>query len=283
MKNCILATLAMLAVLPLASSCKGDKRTGESLLVMSYNVRNSHAKDGDNDWEHRKSATKAMLDAVNPDIFGVQEAYEDQVNYITESCPRYVSFGVGRDNGVDEGERMAIFYNTDVIEMIKGGTYWLSETPDEPSYGWDAACRRTATWALMRDKDSDRFFYYVNTHLDHKGVEARRNGLALIVNKIGEMNEEGYPMVLTGDFNVTPDDSCLVDLDKIMKSARIYAEQTTNKASFNGWNPAEHNLVIDYIYYSNFTACKNFEVLDQSYDNIPFISDHYPIVSTLVY
>lgn len=44
------------------------------LTVMSFNVRNSAASDGPNDWELRKSATAAMLSEVKPDVFGVQEA-----------------------------------------------------------------------------------------------------------------------------------------------------------------------------------------------------------------
>lgn len=272
---------AFLAALPLGSGCTGA-RTGETLTVMSYNIRNSKAADGDNAWDERKAATPAMLDAVNPDIFGVQEAYPNQVSYITENCPRYVSFGVGRDDGVEKGEHMSIFYNSEALEMLDGGTYWLSETPDEPSKGWDAACRRTATWALLEDKDSGNKFYFVNTHLDHKGAEARRKGLALIVERIGAMNGEGYPMVLTGDFNVTPSDSALVDLDAMMKSARVTASVTDDRPSFNGFELYDPS-VIDYIYYSGFSECTEFKVLTDCYADKPFISDHYPIVSTLVY
>lgn len=280
MKRLFFIALAVLAVIPVSTSCK-NARKGDTLVVMSYNIRNAKADDGENDWEKRCSATPAMLDAINPDIFGVQEAYPCQVQYITDNCPRYASFGVGRDDGVDKGEHMSIFYNTDALEKLDGGTYWLSETPDEPSFGWDARCRRTATWALMRDKDSDRKFFFVNTHLDHKGKVARREGLALIVNKIAEMNAEGLPMVLTGDFNVHPDDSCLIDLDKMMLSARVTAEQSDDTPSFNGWGSSA--TVIDYIYYSSFSACKSFRVVTEQFAGKPFISDHYPIVSTLEY
>lgn len=154
----LIISAALIAALSLGVACR-DARTGKTLTVMSYNIRNSKAQDGANAWEERKAATSAMLDEVNPDIFGIQEAYPEQVSYITENCPRYVSFGVGRDDGVEKGEHMSIFFNSKALEMLDGGTYWLSETPDEPSKGWDAACKRTATWALMKDKDSGRKFY----------------------------------------------------------------------------------------------------------------------------
>lgn len=255
------------------------------LKVMSYNVRLEHMGDGDNAWPNRKEATIEMLETIKPDVFGVQEALPQQVKYISEQAPLYKNVGVGRDDGVAKGEFMSIFWNTEVIEMIEWGTYWLSETPDEPSYGWDAACRRTATWALMKDKRNGKQFYFVNTHLDHKGVEARKNGLKMVLDRIAAMNPDGYPMVLTGDFNVTPDDECLVDLDKRMDSARKIAKVTDTKSSFNGWGKftPEDSYLIDYIYVSGFKAVPQFRTITETFAGKPYISDHYPIMSVLEY
>lgn len=270
----IIPTLAML----LASlSCKRET----TLDVMSYNIRLGVANDGENSWENRKAATPAMLRANKPDIFGVQEAYDFQIRYIEGECPEYKSIGVGREDGISGGEHMSIFYNTGKIELVKWGTYWLSETPDVPSKGWDAKCFRTATWALMKEKQSGKPFYYVNTHLDHKGVVAREKGLALIAEKIAAMNPEGWPMVLTGDFNVFPDNPALAGVNALMKDARTTAEKTTDTPSFNGWGTSGD--VIDYIYYAGFEKCKTFDVVDTSYEGIPFISDHYPIKARLVF
>lgn len=273
----LMAALLVAAALFTVQSC-GQK--DERITVMSYNIRNSRMEDGGNAWDIRKPATAAMLDKINPDIFGVQEAYPEQVEYIREACPRYTPFGVGRDDGVEEGEHMSIFYNGELLEMMDGGTYWLSETPDEPSYGWDAACRRTATWALFRVKASGSEFYYVNTHLDHVGAEARRNGLALIVDRIADMNKDGHPMVLTGDFNVFPDDTCLTDLNTKMLSARATADVTDDKISYNSFGLGGSGI-IDYIYYSGFGGCESFRVIDETFLDIPYISDHYPVIATL--
>lgn len=270
----IIASVIVVACL-LASRGKGD-----SLVVMSYNVRNAAAADGANAWELRKSATPAMIKAVKPDVFGVQEALPEQEEYILQTSPRYKSYGIGRNDGV-EGERMSIFYNTRRLLLEEYGTWWLSETPDEPSVGWDAKYPRTATWALFKDFRSGRRFYFVNTHLDHKGVVARREGLAMIVGKIKEMNPD-IPLVLTGDFNVEPSDSCLVDLDRVMLSARATAASTVDTPSFNGFRkPA--SKTIDYIYYSGFASASWFKVIDETFDDKEFISDHYPIVASLVY
>ncbi|MBO4634871.1 MAG: endonuclease/exonuclease/phosphatase family protein [Bacteroidales bacterium] len=273
MKRVLSALFALLLLL----SCKQEQAL---LSVMSYNVRNSAAADGENAWELRRPATVAMLETLKPDIVGLQEVLPDQQEYITAQCPNYVAYGIGRNDGV-EGERMTVIYNKDVLEMLQGGTWWLSETPDVPSVGWDAKYPRTATWVLMKDLRNGKQFYFVNTHLDHKGVEARRNGLALVVAKIREMNPD-VPMVLTGDFNVEPGDPALTALDGLMINARESAPVTEDTPSFNGYR-TERQKVIDYIYYSQFAAARDFRVVTESFLDIPYISDHYPIVSTLVY
>ncbi len=278
MKKTLLFAAICAILLPAISSCA---KKADEMKVMSFNVRVGSANDGENSWESRKEAIPAMLADKAPVVFGVQEALSFQLDYITETSPQYKWVGVGRDDGSNEGEHMSIFYDTNVLEIEDWGTYWLSETPDVPSKGWDAACRRTATWALLKNTKTGKHFYFVNTHLDHVGVEARKNGLAMIVERIGAMNPENYPMVLTGDFNVHPDDVCLVDLDKIMKSARIYAEDSDDMYSYNGWGTS--GQIIDYIYYSGFEKCTDFKVVDESYAEKPFISDHYPVIATLVF
>lgn len=278
MKKILFIAAALAALLPASISCK---KAPEDIKVMSFNIRYGSAPDGDNAWENRNPAVAAMLNDQAPAVFGVQEALDFQLSFITENCPQYACVGVGRDDGVDAGEHMSVFYDQNVIELEDWGTYWLSETPDTVSKGWDAACYRTATWTLLKVKESGKQFYFVNTHLDHRGVEARKNGLALIVDRIGAMNPDGFPMVLTGDFNVRPDNPGLVDLDQIMKSARIYAEDSDDTPSFNGWG--EPKSVIDYIYYAGFEKCTDFKVVTQSYAGIPYVSDHYPVIATLVF
>ena len=275
--------LLLLALIPLmAFSCKTGKKV-ETLPVMSFNVRYGTARDGDNVWENRRDAACAMILDQRPAVFGVQEALDFQLSYFEENCPGYKCVGVGREDGVHEGEHMSVFYDTERIELMEWGTYWLSETPFKPSKGWDAACRRTATWTLLKDKKTDREFYFVNTHLDHVGVEARRNGLLLLVDRIGAMNPEGYPMILTGDMNVYPDDPCLNELRKLMSDARQTAPVTDNEVTWHDWGKITHDQPIDYVFYSGFAGCDKFEVIRQPYGNAPFVSDHYPVKATLRY
>ena len=277
-KRVFILAAALLMSLPLLQA-KGDEGS-ENLKVMSYNIRLGSGKDGTNSWALRYTATEEMLKDQKPDVFGVQEALDYQVHYIEDMCG-YESVGVGREDGKKEGEHMSIFWNKKTVSMLKWGTFWLSETPEKPSKGWDAACFRTATWALMKDKKTGKKFYFVNTHLDHEGKEAQKNGLKLIVEKIAEMNPEGLPMVLTGDFNIEPSNPALADLDARMQSTRKIAQKTDDLTTYNGWGKS--SMMIDYIYVSGFSSCPEYQTVTKRYADRKFISDHYPICAVLVF
>lgn len=255
----------------------------QELKVMSYNIRLSTDKDGTNAWRYRCPATLEMIKDQKPDVFGVQEALPEQVRFLEEWVDGYDCVGVGREDGKKEGEHMSIFWNKKTVKLIKWGTFWLSETPKKPSMGWDAACYRTATWALMKDKRTGNHFYFVNTHLDHVGVQARKNGLKLIVERIAEINPEGYPMVLTGDFNMKPTAYELKELDACMQSARKVALTTDSHQTFNDWGKAKPDMIIDYIYISGFSSCPEYQTVTKKYSEFKFISDHYPITARLIF
>lgn len=261
----------------------GCKRGAEPLPVISFNVRLGVADDGDHSWVYRREAAAAMIGDQAPAVFGVQEAYDFQLSFIADRCPGYACVGVGREDGLSQGEHMAVFYDTERIELKDWGTYWLSETPDEPSLGWDAACKRTATWTLLYDRKAGRHFYFVNTHLDHVGKEARREGLALIVSRIGAMNPEGYPMVLVGDFNVFPDDPCLKDLRGMMEDAWESAATVDDGPTWHNWGRVTDRPHIDYVFYSGFSSCESMTRITGVYLDCPFVSDHYPVKAVLRY
>lgn len=280
-KTLFCIALVLCTAVTVISGCKKGEQT---LKVISYNIRVGSAPDGDHKWDIRKPASPAMIADQKPDIFGLQEALKMQLDYLEETCPDYDHVGVHRDDGKQKGEVMAIFWNTKTQEMLKWGNFWLSETPEVPSKGWDAACFRTATWALLKDKRYNKKYYYVNTHLDHLGQEARAKGLKLIVDRIDDINPEGYPMILTGDFNVDLGDPCLNSLKGRMESVRDIAPVTDSLDTFQGFGTGQYgNRVIDYIYESGFSAAPSFETITKTYENIPFISDHYPVAAVLVF
>ena len=130
---------------------------------------------------------------------------------------------------------------------------------------------------------TDRSFYFVNTHLDHVGKEARRKGLLLLVDRIAAMNPDGYPMILTGDMNVYPDDPCLDELRTLMDDARQTAKETDNGLTWHDWGKVSGNPPIDYVFYAGFAGCDQFEAIRQPYEGVDYVSDHYPVKAILRY
>lgn len=271
MKRLFAALCAVLFVVPLLAA-----EGAEPIRLISYNLRNSGADDGANNWEKRSHATRQMLCEERPDLFGVQEALADQLAFLDACCPDYGRVGVGRDDGDRSGETMAIYYNRKRFELLDSGTLWLSETPDRVSRGWDGACNRTMTWVELRDRRSGKEFFYFNTHLDHQGRTAREEGVKLVVAKIREIAGKS-PAVLGGDFNTPTDSPIFKPLKSSMKSAREKAPVSDDKGTFNGFGSAPDTIVIDHLYFRGRLSCLRFATLDGSY-GAPYISDHYPIL-----
>ena len=260
-----------------AVSCSTEQAK-EPIKVISYNIRCgvNPGQDGENNWEYRKQASINMINDEKPTIFGLQEALPPHLEYLKEQLPQYASYGIARDDGKTEGEYMTIYYLKDEVELLDCGTFWLSETPETPSMGWDAACKRTCTWAKMRMKRSGKEFAYLNTHLDHVGKVAQREGLALMMKRASEIVPDGMPVFVTADFNCVTSDPIFEPIKAVMKDARETAPQTDRRATFNGWKP-NATAVIDHIFYRGAEP-KAFRVLCDKNYGAPYISDHYPVV-----
>ena len=250
------------------------------LRVMSFNIRNSGmaSDSGDCKWMNRRDAVVKMINEEQPAVIGMQEALPDQLAFLSETLAQYDYIGVGRDDGDKEGEVMAIFYRNDQLEVKESGTFWLSETPDEVSLGWDGACRRTCTWAVMQAKQGGNKFLFLNTHLDHVGDTARTEAIKLIVKKFDMLAKEGMPVFLTADFNSDTDEERFGVLKAARNDARKDCDPTDNGPTFNEWGKAlERNVRIDHIFYKNAKPA-SFKVIRDNKYGVEYISDHFPVV-----
>lgn len=254
----------------------------DGIVAMSYNIRNAESSDGTNSWQYRYAATALMIDDQKPDVIGIQEAlYASQIDYLEYSFDKkYKIIGSGSEDGKKKGEICAIMYNFKTLSPVKSGTFWLSETPDKASLGWDAETNRTVTWAIFKEKSSGNRFLFVNTRLAAEGEQARTNGIALILNKIQELNPDGYPVIFAADLNVEPSSKDLVPFKSALSDARDSAVVTDDEPSFNGWGKAKKT--IDYIWYKGL-SCTRFETVTKGYYERNFISDHYPIKAVFVF
>jgi len=175
-----------------------------SLKIISFNIRYAAASDGENSWSFRRELVSDLLDRERPDIFGLQEAQQVQMDELGNDLPDYDFIGVGREDGELRGEYCAIFFRRERFSCLHQGTFWLSETPAlAGSRGWDAHNARICTWGTFQESGSANIFCVFNTHLDHRGELAKLEGARLIAGKIQEI--AGIrPTILMGDFNTQP-------------------------------------------------------------------------------
>ena len=273
----------LLAILLLFACAIVANAQKDTLTVISYNIRYNNPDDGDNIWENRRDNAVIMVNMENPDFLCVQEAYYVQLSYLLNSLQNYSYIGLGRDDGKQGGEHMAILYRKDRFEVVAHGDFWLSETPDVCSRGWDAVCHRIVTWGYFLDKQTGKHVYCFNTHLDHVGEVARRESVKLITQRIKEIvKDKKAPVFLTGDFNSDINSEIFDPLKKVLKQARKDAPVTDSKGTFNGWGSAPNNIVIDHIFYKNAKPMV-FKTLNENKYGRALISDHYPIKGVFVY
>ena len=264
---------------------------------MSFNLRYGTAEDGENSWENRKGVLIETLRRYRPDLIGTQEGLKFQLEYIAKKLPGYRFFGVSR-LGSDEDEFNAIVYNSHRLRIIEGGNFWLSETPHLPgSRSWGSSLPRMATWALFETADG-RQFYHFNTHLDHRSEEARRRGAMLIWREIRSKGD--LPVVLTGDFNTTPDSwtwrfltgKAEADGERgELCDARLIADRKGPEVriTYHGFKgeEAERELDngrrrdIDWILVKGFEVDR-FEVVTFNVGG-RYPSDHYPVYAELLF
>lgn len=257
----------------------------QNLKVMSFNIRLNVDSDKENSWTNRKQDVADLLTYYHPDYFGVQEALPDQMKDIKNGLKNYDYVGVGRDDGKEKGEFSAIFYDTDRLQVLKSDTFWLSETPEKPSKGWDAALNRICTYAVFRDKKSKKEFMALNLHFDHIGNIARVKSSELILKKIKEINPKNLPVTVSGDFNLTEDSEPIKIMSQNMKDS-FYHSETKHygpKGTFTGFNINEiPQDRIDYIFVKGFKIKSHRHINDRR-ENLLYPSDHFPVLVDLMF
>ncbi len=252
----------------------------QQMNIVSFNIRYNNPNDGENAWPNRVEMVTELLQFHDADIFGLQEALYEQITDIENELPNYEWFGVGRDDGEKAGEFSPIFYNKTKFILVKHGEFWLSEDCNKPGLGWDAVCNRIVTWGKFKSKVTGKHFLVFNTHFDHRGNEARKNSAFLIRDKIKEIsNNRELPIILTGDFNLTPDSEPIKLIKGFMKDSREVSETPPygpvgTFTSFD-WNAPMENR-IDYIFIQGRIKVLKYAVLTDA-KNQHFPSDHLPV------
>ena len=265
-----LTTLFLITVLAVAISSCGTAHRFTTLQVGTYNIRNDNRGDSlkGNGWGQRLPIIAQQILFHDLEIFGTQEGKIRQLEGMKALLPGYEYIGVGRDDGKQAGEHSAIFYKTEVFELLDHGDFWLSPTPDVPSKGWDAALNRICTWGHFRVKATKQELYYMSLHMDHIGVQARMESAKLVVEKIKEICG-GKPVVLTGDFNVdqnNPIYNVFTGSGILSDSYEICEIRYALDGTANGFDPNSFTTSrIDHVFVTPGTRVIRYGVLTDTY------------------
>ncbi len=264
------------------------------LRVMSFNIRFGTANDGENHWDKRREFVAETIARFDPDLLGTQETLEFQKEFLSKKLPKYTSFGVGREDGGQAGEMTAIFYKTDRFECVDQGHFWLSEMPQVVgSKSWDSSLPRMASWVKLRDRSgtpvsgkSKRPIFFINTHFDHIGKQAREESARILIEKSAELGDE-CDVIITGDFNAAAESiphRTLFTNDKLPLTdtyAKAAPKDSRGEATFSGFNADVFDgNRIDWIAVS-----KNWRIESASIDRTAkegrTPSDHYPVTAVV--
>ena len=249
-----------------------------TLEVVSYNIRYDNSQDGENQWDIRKETLASYLLKSSPDIIGMQEVLNNQLADLSNFLKEYKHVGVGREDGKTKGEYSPIFYRKSKLKVLMSSTFWLSETPQKISVGWDAALERICTYALFIDRKSKKQFWVFNTHFDHLGQKARSESVNLILEQISILNVNDYPILITGDLNLTPE---TLPIKKFQSNLNdVLSDLNLNNpkyGTFNGFDiTKDANRRIDYIFQKGFRVLSAEHLWIKTPKGL-WASDHHPV------
>jgi len=274
-------TLKIIPVFLLLTVLAFAQKRPAPINIITYNIRLNVASDGVNAWPNRKDNVKALVKFHDADILCVQEALPEQFDALLENS-NFDVVGVGREDGKRKGEFSAVYFDKNRFTKKDGGTFWLSETPDVPSKGWDAALNRICSWVKLFDKQNKKEFIVFNTHYDHVGVKARIESAKLLKQKIQQIAPT-LPVVFTGDLNVAPETEAIATIKSFLIDAKDVSVEAPYgpTGTFNGFdfnNDLKNR--IDYIFVNKGFKVQKFAVLTDSKDK-RYYSDHLPVFCRL--
>ena len=275
----LFGVMALGACRETATKNSGDENA--TLIVGSYNIWCNADEKEPFPWSQRRERIKELIRFHEYDLLGMQEVRPEQVDFF-RTMEEYDLLGTGRE-GPGQGEHMTILYRKDRFQLLDSATFWLSETPDTVSLGWDAAYNRICTWAKFLDRKSGNDFYFFNTHLDHMGPIAQREGARLLVRKIDEITgQDSLPIFCTGDFNSRPESEPIAVMTQRLHSAKSVSQTPPYNAqiTYRGLTVEALDTMdvgeIDYLFVNDRVEVLKFGVLSDS-DGQCYPSDHLPL------
>lgn len=252
-----------------------DPVAADTVRIMSFNIRHG-------EFWGRIGMVPEQIAEYLPDSVGLQECTYDWYIAFKTLLPQYTFIGVGRDTGDISrgcGEMSAILFRSDKYKLVDNGTFWLSETPEEVSFGWDAACRRVCTWVVLENLETGEQYAHINAHFDHVGSLAKENSIKLVTEKALSYD---IPAVLTGDFNFRKDSELYGNVASTgLRDTQNLAADTMTGRTYHDYEGGEDGLPIDYIWVNDKVESVSKYRIIRDKKLGQYVSDHFPIYADM--
>lgn len=259
--------------------------SAQSYNVSTYNIWFYTPSDHVNSWESRKDQVASVIRFHNIVLWGSQEGEHNQLQDLREMLGQeYI--GVARDDGDTEGEHSAIFYDPGLFRVLEHDTFWLSKTPDRPSMDWGVNYHRICTWGKFEVIETGDIAYVYNVHFDHQSQEARENSGRMVLEHIDKHTEEGGRIIILGDLNAVTDNRAyqMIAEDERFEDAYDISQTPPHgpEGTFNGFSFTRvPDRRIDHIFLSEHFTVKRFGILTDSFNELRYPSDHFPVVAEI--
>jgi len=259
---------------------ESGRRNDRMIQVVTFNIRCDYGQDEANNFCFRQDKIREKLEREKPDIVCFQEVLPHVAKWLKRTLPEYDILGCGR-SGEFADEYAAVAYRRERFDLVSFDTFWLSETPDVPGsrYPEQSICPRTASEAVLYDREEEALCRVVNTHLDHESEAARELGLRQILNRLEKPGKfADAAVVLAGDFNALPG---FPELEALKECPFLKEVSAETGGTFHGYGRLPQAMKIDYIYASDSFEAAQVELWEDQEEGV-YLSDHYPISARLV-
>ncbi len=263
---------------------------GDNIKVLTFNIRYGTAKDGPDQWEHRREMVFDLIARHGVDVVGLQEALDFQVEQIHNTLKGYDLVTVGRDDGKSAGEHCTVLYRRDRFRLADSGTFWFSNSPWAPgSRHWGNRIPRICTWVRLVEHDTNRAMYVYNLHLDHQSQTSRFKSAELLARVVSR-RESKDPVIVMGDFNMGLDNPAMLYLRRLgypnapvelLDSWRLRYPDKPDTRTFHGFEGGTDGVKIDHILIERTTTVLDAQIDRYANEQGRYPSDHYPVSATL--
>ncbi|MGB2500553.1 MAG: endonuclease/exonuclease/phosphatase family protein [Mariniblastus sp.] len=279
----------ILVLVACSSQSVAQQQEATNLRVMSFNIRNGRANDGDNRWKNRNVFVGDVIREAELDILGLQEAFRFQLDDLRKQLTEFEEVGEGRDGG-KQGEYSAILFRKSRFSELESGTFWLSDTPEIKSRSWGNRYLRICTWVRLKDKKTQQSFYIYNTHLDHQSQNARLKSSQLIAERINNQKHKD-PFVVTGDFNADENNPVILYLKcqsknlpvspiVLVDTFRQLHPQDKSVGTGGGFEGRADGKKIDYVFVQPEAKVITASII-RTNRNGRYPSDHSPVMAEI--